>query len=83
MAKAQEKAELIKKLERENKIKFPNLNLTILYAGMDKTDEMFHYLERAFQEKPISLMFIQADPFWEKYRSDERYADLLGKVFHI
>lgn len=80
--KAREQELIIKELIKERKIKFPNLNLTILYAGMDIDDDMFFHLERAFQEKPISLVFIQSDPFWEKYRSDKRYADLLKKAFH-
>ena len=82
MAQARENLDLVKKLYEEGKIKFPNMNLTILYAGMDKDEEMFYHLEQAFQEKPISLLFIQADPFWEKYRSDKRYSDLLKKAFN-
>jgi len=82
MDQAMEKVRQIKELEKEGRIKFPNLNLTLIYAGMDRTDEMFSHLERAFQERPISLMFIQADPFWEKYRSDERYRELLKNAFH-
>jgi tetratricopeptide (TPR) repeat protein len=81
MEQARKKAIQIKELEKEGRIKFPHLNLTILYAGMNQTDEMFHHLEKAFQERPISLMFIQADPFWEKYRSDPRWPDLVRKAF--
>lgn len=81
--KAREQELLLKELIKEGKIKFPHLNLTILYAGMDKDEEMFYHLERSFQEKPISLLFIKADPFWEKYRGDKRYADLLKKRFQL
>jgi len=42
---------------------------------------MFYHLEKAFKEKPVSLMFIRADPFWEKYRQDKRYITLLNRVF--
>jgi TolB-like protein/Tfp pilus assembly protein PilF len=82
MDQAREKLALIKKLVIEGRIKFPHLNLTILYAGMNMTDEVFYHLEKTIQERPISLMFIQADPFWEKYRSDRRFGALLRKVFH-
>jgi tetratricopeptide (TPR) repeat protein len=82
LEEAREQELLIKKLIKAGKIKFPNLNLSILYTGLDKPDEMFYHLEHAFQEKPISLLFIQSDPFWDNYRSDKRYVDLLKKVFY-
>lgn len=78
--RAYEKIRLIKELGSQGKLKFPNLNQTLVYAGLEQLDKMFLHLERAFQEKPISLMFIEADPFWEKYRSDKRYTDLLSKT---
>jgi tetratricopeptide (TPR) repeat protein len=82
LVEAQEKVQLIEKLHKEDKIKFPNLNLTIIYAGMDNSEKMFYHLERAVQEKPVSLIFIQSDPFWEKYRGDKRYSNLLKKTFY-
>jgi len=48
---------------------------------LEKQDELLYHLEKAFAEKPVHLMFFQADPFWEKYRKDRRYQDLAGRVF--
>jgi DNA-binding LytR/AlgR family response regulator len=42
---------------------------------------MFYHLEKAFFERPISLMFIKADPFWEQYRQDDRYIHLVNRIF--
>ena len=78
---AREKIRIIEDLDAQGKLKFPNLNQTLVYAGLDQLDQMFFHLERAFKEKPISLMFIKADPFWDKYRQDQRYIDLIDKVF--
>jgi len=78
---AYEQIHLINQLEEQGKMKFPNFNYTLVYAGLNKTDEMFYHLEKAFTEKPISLMFIQADLFWEKYRRDKRYISLVNRVF--
>lgn len=79
--KAREKIRQIQDLGKQGKLKFPNLNLTLVYAGLDQKDKMYDHLEKAFQEKPVSLMFIQADPFWEKYRKDERYMILIDRKF--
>jgi len=78
---AYDKIRLISQLAEQGKLKFPNYNYTLVYAGLNKTDEMFYHLDKAFAEKPVSLMFIRADPFWEKYRQDKRYINLVNRVF--
>jgi len=78
---AYDKIQLINNLGEQGKLKFPNYNYTLVYAGLNKLDEMFYHLEKAFKEKPVSLMFIRADPFWEKYRQDKRYINLVNRVF--
>jgi adenylate cyclase len=78
---AYDKIQLIKQLDEQSKLKFPNFNYTLVYAGLNKTDEMFYHLEKAFFERPISLMFIKADPFWEQYRQDDRYIHLVNRIF--
>jgi len=79
--RAYEQIRQIKLLEERESIAFPNYNCALVYAGLNKTDEMFAYLERAFAEKPVHLMFIQADPFWDPYRSDHRYVQMVNRVF--
>lgn len=78
---AHEKIRLIKRMEEEGRISFPNYNITLVYAGLNKLDDMYAYLEKAFSEKPAHLMFIQADPFWDPYRDDPRYIRLIRQVY--
>lgn len=78
---AHAKLKEIKQLDEEGKMKFPCFNQALVYAGLNKVEEMYSCLERARSEKPISLMFIRADPFWEGYRQDEAYKELLSKLF--
>lgn len=78
---AEEKIRLISELGAGGKMKFMNFNLTLVYAGLNRPDRMFHCLEKAFKEKPLSLMFIKADPFWDEYRQDPRYIHIVDKVF--
>lgn len=78
---AYEKIRRIKVLQEKGDISFPNYNCALVYAGLNKTDEMFYYLKRAFSEKPVHLMFVQADPFWDPYRIDPRYVQMVNRVF--
>jgi TolB-like protein/Tfp pilus assembly protein PilF len=79
--KAYEQLRIIGRMDEAGRIKYPNYNYTLAYAGMKKTDEMFYHLEKSFAEKPVHLMFIQADPFWEEFRSDMRYIRIVNRVF--
>jgi len=78
---ANDKIRLISQLEDNDKYIFPNFNFSLVYAGLNKPDEMFHHLLKAYSEKPISLMFIRADPFWEEYRQDKRFINLVDRIF--
>ncbi len=68
-------------MKEQGTIKFPQYNYALVYAGLDKRDEMFYHLEKAFSEKPVHLMFIQADPFWDPYRSDSRFVQIVNRIF--
>jgi TolB-like protein len=78
---AGEKIRQIRDLGKQGGLKFPNLNLTLVYAGLDQREAMYDHLEKAFQEKPVSLMFINADPFWDPYRQDARFKVLIERIF--
>lgn len=78
---AYEQIRQIQHMQEKGSISFPCYNLALVYAGLNKTEEMFHYLDKAFSEKPVHLMFIQADPFWDPFRSDPRYVQMVNRVF--
>jgi len=78
---AYQEIQQINAMNEQGQIKFPHYNLALIYAGLEKPDELFYHIEKAFTEKPIHLMFFQADPFWEKYRTVRRYQDLASRVF--
>ena len=80
--KAYDQIQLINQLDEQGIIRFPHFNYALVYAGLKKPDEMFFHLEKAFSEKPALLMFIQADPFWEDFRQDSRYIELVHRVFY-
>ena len=54
--------------------------LEVIYAGMGDNDEAFHWLEKAYEEHSASMPYLAVDVFWDKMRSDSRFADLVRRV---
>ena len=63
---------------------FPDLDDPIfnafLYGEVGETDQVFHWLEKAYADHHPWLIFLQARPFLSKYKSDPRYTTLLKKM---
>jgi eukaryotic-like serine/threonine-protein kinase len=55
-------------------------SLAVIYAGMGDKDEAFHWLEKAYEEDSASMPYLGVDVFWDKLRSDSRFADLVRRV---
>jgi len=54
--------------------------LATIYAGLGEREEAFRLLEKGYQERSVSMLYLRVDPFWENVRSDPRYADLLRRL---
>lgn len=63
-------------------MKFPNFNYALVYAGLNDPEKMFHHLQEAVAERPISLLFVRVDPVWNAFRQDEQYNRLLDRIFN-
>jgi Tfp pilus assembly protein PilF len=51
-----------------------------VYAQLGETDKVFEYLERAYEVRFWSLIFVKAYPFFLEYHSDPRFQALLKKM---
>ena len=49
------------------------LDIAILAAYMERTDEAFDWLETAFQERAVWMNHLNADPLWDPIRDDSRF----------
>ena len=54
--------------------------LPVLYASLNKRDEAFALLEKAFSERYPNLPYVSADPMYDSLRSDPRFQDLLRRI---
>jgi serine/threonine-protein kinase len=60
---------------------FHNWDYTLIYEALDDLDKMYHYLEKALDEKNAWLLFIRVDPHFKKYIKDKRFIQLMKKTF--
>ena len=51
-----------------------------IYAELDRRDEAFAWLERAYREHAVHLVSIKVEPTFDSLRSDPRYGDLLHRL---
>jgi hypothetical protein len=55
-------------------------HIALVYTGLRLKEEMFAWLEKAYEDRDISLAFIKVEPRWDEYRSDPRFMDLMQRV---
>ena len=54
--------------------------LAVLYAALDKREQAFASLERAFAVRDAQLQFLKVEPAFDSLRDDSRFQDLLRRV---
>jgi tetratricopeptide (TPR) repeat protein len=55
-------------------------SIAVIYAGLGEKDQMFHWLEQAYQERNPFMSQLKMDPVFDSVRSDRRFADLMRRV---
>jgi TolB-like protein/Tfp pilus assembly protein PilF len=55
-------------------------DLAVLYAGLDDKDKAFEWLQKAFENRSVFLVFLKLEPLMEPLRSDPRWSDLERRV---
>lgn len=79
-----EKAEeCIQKLLRRKELDMQvslNMDLAIVYAGLNNLDQLFHHLELAYQDRSGGMIFLNIHPEWASFKSDPRFTELIKKI---
>ncbi|HEY6293972.1 MAG TPA: winged helix-turn-helix domain-containing protein [Terriglobia bacterium] len=61
----------------------PPFNIAMVYAGLNRKDEAFEWLESAYQDRSIWLIFLNVHPMFNDLRSDPRFESLVRRIgFH-
>ena len=54
--------------------------LALIYTGLGEKDQALEWLEKAYQERAIYLIYVGKQPQFDALRSDPRFTDLLRRV---
>ena len=54
--------------------------LAQIYAASNKKEETFKWLQAAYEDHAVWMGYLAVDPIFDRYRSDERFKDLLRRV---
>ena len=69
-----------KKLKKTGTGEKAAFNIAILYAVMDKLDEMYHYLKKSAENMDNSVTYILVYPSFKKYHQDPRFVEIVKKI---
>jgi len=59
----------------------PPYNFALLHNGLHDDDNMFAWLERAYEARDVLLAaFIKADPVWTRLQNEERFKKILTEM---
>jgi tetratricopeptide (TPR) repeat protein len=51
-----------------------------IYAGLGDNDHAIDWLNKAYEERSASIVFLKVDPFLDSVRADPRFQDLVRRV---
>ncbi|MGC1450881.1 MAG: winged helix-turn-helix domain-containing protein [Candidatus Sulfotelmatobacter sp.] len=54
--------------------------LAQIYAASNKNEDTFKWLRAAYEDHAVWMGYLAVDPIFDRYRSDERFKDLLRRV---
>jgi eukaryotic-like serine/threonine-protein kinase len=67
-------------LSRGQKVYVPPYNLATVYIGLGQKEQALRFLEKAYADRSLLLMFAAVDPEFETLHAEPRFAALVKKV---
>jgi serine/threonine protein kinase/Flp pilus assembly protein TadD len=72
---------MLNELEKKSKQQYiSSIYFSTIYIGLGEKDRAFEWLEKAYNERSVWLIYIHRSPIYDSIRSDPRYTDLLKKM---
>jgi len=78
--KTQAILKLLKKRSKVGPVGSPAYYTAMVLAQIDKKDEAFEYLERAFQSHEVEMFWLNVEPPFEPLKNDPRWESIIEKV---
>jgi len=54
--------------------------LAQIYAALNRKDDTFKWLQTSYDDHAVWMGYLAVDPIFDRYRSDERFKDLLRRI---
>ena len=51
-----------------------------MYQGLGDSNEALRWLERAYDERDVHMVFLGVDPKWDPLREDPRFIRLVNRM---
>ena len=67
-------------LERSRQTYVAPYYIALIYAGLNEKDQVFEWLEKAYQEREAYFNLFKVEPVFDDLRSDPRYLSLLKRI---
>ncbi|MDQ3748575.1 MAG: winged helix-turn-helix domain-containing protein [Acidobacteriota bacterium] len=68
----------LQKLSTEKYV--PAYNFAIIYNALGETETALNYLEKAFVEKNVLMVFLKVDPKWNNLRNEPRFVEIIKRM---
>jgi serine/threonine protein kinase/Flp pilus assembly protein TadD len=66
--------------EQSKRTYVPSYYLAAIHLALGQREEAFEWLENAYQERYCFLVYLKAEPMFDRLHSDPRFADLIRRV---
>jgi pentatricopeptide repeat protein len=54
--------------------------IAAIYTGLGKKDQAIEWLEKAYEEQSVLLLYLNIEPLWDPLRSNPRFQDILRRM---
>ncbi len=58
----------------------PPYYFALIYNGLGESDKALDYLEKAFAEKNVLMVFLKVEPKWKNLRNEPRFIDIMKRM---
>jgi tetratricopeptide (TPR) repeat protein len=58
----------------------PACNIALVYQGLRNSAETLRWLERAYDERDVHMVFLGVEPKWDTLRTDPRFVSLMKRM---
>ena len=78
--RADEAREVLRTLEADSRERYvPPYAMALVHAGLGEREAVFAWLDKAYAERDVHLIYLPVDPKWDPYRADPRFTALLAR----